>query len=130
VVCISGDGSLLMNIQELATLAELDLDVKVIVMNNGHLGLVRQQQELFFGGRTYASRFDRSPDFAAVAAAFGIWGLDLEGADDPGELLRGTFGRRGPALVNVPVHHDRNVYPMVPPGGANREMIGGELTHA
>jgi acetolactate synthase-1/2/3 large subunit len=130
VVCISGDGSLLMNIQELATLAELGLDVKVIVMNNGHLGLVRQQQELFFGGRYYASRFDRSPDFAAVASAFGIRGLDLEGADDPGELLRSSFGRRGPVLINVPVHHGQNVYPMVPPGGANREMIGGELTHA
>jgi acetolactate synthase-1/2/3 large subunit len=130
VVCISGDGSLLMNIQELATLAELGLDVKIIVMNNGHLGLVRQQQELFFGGRYYASRFDRSPDFAAVASAFGIRGLDLEGADDPGELLRSSFGRRGPVLINVPVHHGQNVYPMVPPGGANREMIGGELTHA
>jgi acetolactate synthase-1/2/3 large subunit len=130
VVCISGDGSLLMNIQELATLAELDLDVKVIVMNNGHLGLVRQQQELFFEGRYYASRFDRTPDFPALAAAFGIKGIELEGADDPGELLREAFSWRGPVLVNAPVHHERNVYPMVPPGGANREMIGGELTHA
>jgi acetolactate synthase-1/2/3 large subunit len=130
VVCVSGDGSLLMNIQELATLAELDLDVKVIVMNNGHLGLVRQQQELFFEGRYYASRFDSSPDFAAVAAAFGVKGIELEGADDPEELLREAFRLKGPVLVNAPVHHGRNVYPMVPPGGANREMIGGELTHA
>ena len=99
-------------------------------MNNGHLGLVRQQQELFFGGRYYASRFDKGPDFAAVAAAFGIRSFDLEGAEDPREILRDAFATRGPVLVNVPVHHDRNVYPMVPPGGANREMIGGEVIHA
>jgi acetolactate synthase-1/2/3 large subunit len=129
-VCVSGDGSLLMNIQELATLAELDLDVKVVVMNNGHLGLVRQQQELFFEGRYIASRFESRPDFAAVASAFGVRGIDLEGKPDPEKLLRDAFERPGPVLVNAPVHHRRNVYPMVPPGGANREMIGGELTHA
>ena len=99
-------------------------------MNNGHLGLVRQQQELFFERRYYASRFDRSPDFAAVAAAFGLKGIDLEGASQPGEALREAFAGKGPILINAPLHHGRNVYPMVPPGGANREMIGGELTHA
>jgi acetolactate synthase-1/2/3 large subunit len=130
VVCISGDGSLLMNIQELVTLAELDLDVKVIVMNNGHLGLVRQQQELFFGARYIASRFDSGPDFAAAAAAFGVRGIDLERCEDPCEALAEAFARKKPSLINVPVHHGLNVYPMVPPGGANREMIGGELTHA
>jgi acetolactate synthase-1/2/3 large subunit len=128
VVCVSGDGSLLMNIQELATLAELDLDVKVVVMNNGHLGLVRQQQELFYGGRDYASRFQARPDFPSIAEGFGVPGTDI-GEGDPIGRLAEALESRGPALINVPVHQVENVFPMVPPGGANREMIGGELAH-
>ena len=71
-VCVTGDGSLLMNVQELATLAELRLDVSVILFDNGHLGLVRQQQELFYGKRYSASRFDRRLDFATIARGFGL----------------------------------------------------------
>ncbi|MDR0352185.1 MAG: acetolactate synthase large subunit, partial [Opitutaceae bacterium] len=74
VACVSGDGSLLMNLQELAALADLGLPVAVLVFNNAHLGLVRQQQELFFGRRYSASRFDTVPDFAALARAFGLRG--------------------------------------------------------
>jgi len=130
VVCISGDGSFLMNIQELATLAELELDVTVLVMNNGHLGLVRQQQELFYGGRYYASRFDSATDFAAVARGFGIAGYDLADTADPLEILSRALAYPGSSVVNVPVHYAENVLPMVPPGKANREMITGELVHA
>ena len=83
VVCFTGDGSLLMNLQELATAAEEDVNVKVILLNNGHLGLVRQQQQLFYGGRYHASRFHAEPDFAAIARGFGVAAYDLGAADDP-----------------------------------------------
>jgi len=129
VVCVSGDGSFLMNIQELATLSELGLDVTVAVMNNRHLGLVRQQQELFYGGRTHASRFEAKPDFAAIARGFGITGYDLEGDPDPMSILETALSLPGPAVINVPVHHAENVLPMVPPGGANDEMIWEEPSH-
>ena len=129
VVCYSGDGSLLMNVQELATAAEEGVDVKVILLNNSHLGLVRQQQQLFYGGRYQASRFRAEPDFAAIARGFGVAAVDLGECDDPLVTLAAALRRPGPMLVEVPIAAHENVYPMVPPGGANREMIGGE-SHA
>ena len=116
IVCVSGDGSILMNIQELATLAELNLDVTILIMNNQHLGLVRQQQELFYQKRYYASKFDATPDFAAIARGFGIRGYNLADDLDPIEILADVLSQSGPNLVNVPVHHAENVLPMVPPG--------------
>ena len=123
IVCISGDGSIQMNLQEMATLAELDLDITVIIMNNNHLGLVRQQQELFYNGRYAASRFASSPDFAAIARGYGLHAVDLAGRPHPGESLVAALTRTGPAIVNAPVDSAANVFPMVPPGGANHEMI-------
>ncbi len=125
VICISGDGSIQMNIQEMATLAELDLDVSVIIMNNQHLGLVRQQQELFFNGNYIASRFDSKLDFAAIGRQFGIRGINLEDAMDPSGTLESALKERGPRVIDVPIHYGENVFPMVPPGAANREMIKG-----
>jgi acetolactate synthase I/II/III large subunit len=125
VVCFTGDGSLLMNIQELATAAEEGVNVKVIVLNNAHLGLVRQQQQLFYGGRYHASRFHAEPDFAAIARGFGITAYDLGTAGDPLTILAGALHGPGPCLINVPIAHEENVYPMVPPGAANRDMIEG-----
>ena len=127
VVCFSGDGSLLMNVQELATAAEEGVNVKVILLNNAHLGLVRQQQQLFYGGRYHASRFHAEPDFAAIARGFGIAAWDLDDEADPAATLARALTAPGPCLVNVPIAAEENVYPMVPPGGANRDMIGGEL---
>ena len=126
VICVSGDGSILMNIQELATLAELDLDITVVIMNNQHLGLVRQQQELFYGERYHASSFDSNPDFAAIAEGFGVKGYDMTGDTDPIKTLRKALTGSGPNVINAPIHHAENVLPMVPPGGANHEMIGIE----
>ena len=123
VVCFTGDGSLLMNVQELATAAEEDVNIKVILLNNGHLGLVRQQQQLFYGGRFHASRFHIEPDFAAIARGFNVAAHDLGAADDPLATLAGALCTRGPCLINVPIAADANVYPMVPPGAANRDMI-------
>ncbi len=129
VVCISGDGSFLMNIQELATMAEHDLDVTTIIMQNNHLGLVLQQQELFYNQNIFASRFETRPDFAAIARGFGVRGLDLAKDPDPEATLRKTLAQRGPWVVSAPIHDTENVFPMVPPGAANREMIG-EKNHA
>jgi len=125
VICFTGDGSLLMNVQELATAAEERVNVKVILLNNGHLGLVRQQQQLFYGGRYSASRFHSAPDFAAIARAFGVAAYDLGDTGDPLAQLACALRAPGPCLVNVPIAAEENVYPMVPPGAANRDMISG-----
>jgi acetolactate synthase-1/2/3 large subunit len=123
VACVSGDGSILMNIQELATLAELDLPVAIILFNNAHLGLVRQQQELFYGQRYTASQFSHAPDFAAVARAFGVRGVRLNPETDPLDQLAAALAEPGPCLIDVPIHDQINVYPMVPPGAANHQTI-------
>ena len=126
VVCITGDGSLLMNVQELATLAELGLDVSVIVFDNGRLGLVRQQQELFYGSRYSASRFESRIDFAAIARGFGLRSERVgEDGDVEGALLR-ALGPRGPRLLALKLRPEYNVLPMVPPGGANADAIAEE----
>ena len=129
VACFTGDGSLLMNIQELATLAEERAPVKVILLDNGHLGLVRQQQELFYGRRYHASRFQSEPDFAAIARGFGIAAHDLGATREPLAVLARALGTPGACLVRVPIARSANVYPMVPPGAANRDMIE-EAPHA
>ncbi|ACB73449.1 biosynthetic-type acetolactate synthase large subunit [Opitutus terrae] len=131
VLCVSGDGSILMNIQELATLAELDLPVAVVIFNNGGLGLVRQQQQLLYQQHYSASRFHATPDFAAMARAFGIRGVRLDPADNPLEALREALAADGPCVIDVPIEPTANVYPMVPPGAANRQMIAEPaLSHA
>ena len=130
VVCFTGDGSLLMNLQELATAAELGVNVKIVLLDNGHLGLVRQQQQLFYGGRYQASRFHSEPDFAAIARGFGIAAVELGAAADPLAALATALRQPGPCLVRVPIGAEENVYPMVPPGAANRDMIIEGESHA
>ena len=129
VVCITGDGSFLMNLQELATLAEHDLNVTIVLMDNGHLGLVRQQQELFYGNHVFASKFNRSPDFAAIARGFGIrsWDAGINGENR--SAMAQALAFMGPSLVVVPIDGHINVYPMVPPGASNLEMIQEEVQH-
>lgn len=129
VLCFTGDGSLLMNVQELATAVEERVNVKVVLLDNGHLGLVRQQQQLFYGQRYNASRFHAEPDFTAIARGFGLDACDLEIEADPIAALDASLRRPGPSLVRVPIEAATNVYPMVPPGAANRDMIDGG-THA
>ncbi|MFT3782731.1 MAG: biosynthetic-type acetolactate synthase large subunit [Nibricoccus sp.] len=126
VVCVSGDGSILMNIQELATLAEENLPVAVLIMNNSHLGLVRQQQELFYRQRYEASRFQANPDFAALAQAFGIRGARIDPNGDPLPQIAEALAGDGPCVIDIPIHTTANVYPMVPPGAANRNMIASQ----
>jgi acetolactate synthase-1/2/3 large subunit len=123
VFCITGDGSLLMNIQEFATLVELDADVKIILLDNSALGLVRQQQELFYQKRFVASRFAHRTDFVAIARAFGMRAHDLGGCHDGARLLDQVLLSRGPALVRVPIDEKHHVLPMVPSGGKNIEPL-------
>ena len=125
VVCFSGDGSLMMNIQEFATLAEENLNVKIVLMNNNSLGLVYQQQNLFYGKRVFASKYRGAPDFLAIAAGFGIGAVDLDTAENPRATLAQALHAPGPCLIHASIDRGEFVYPMVPPGAANTEMIGG-----
>jgi acetolactate synthase-1/2/3 large subunit len=126
VVCVSGDGSIAMNLQELATLAELGSNVAVLVLNNGQLGLVRQQQQLFYGRRFSASSFEQGTDFAAVARAFGIRSYNVAAEELTREQLAEWLAENGPCLIDVRVAGDENVLPMVPPGASNLDMILAE----
>jgi len=126
IVCFSGDGSILMNIQELATLSDFDLNVKIIILNNHHLGLVRQQQELFYNQHYIASRFISNPNFKIIAEGFGIQSYDLGNEEHPLEKLEKLLSTNGPCLINIPIEETENVLPIVAPGKSNIEMIGGE----
>ncbi|MDA0189402.1 MAG: acetolactate synthase large subunit [Proteobacteria bacterium] len=125
VVCFTGDGSILMNVQELATAAEEDANVKIVLMNNATLGLVYQQQTLFYGERIFASRFKGQPDFIKVAEGFGIAAVDLDRAGDPRSTLAEALSMRGPVLIHASIDCEQQVLPMVAPGAANKDMIGG-----
>jgi acetolactate synthase-1/2/3 large subunit len=126
VVCFSGDGSLMMNIQELATAVEQKVNIKIILMNNNALGLVQQQQDLFYDRRIYASGYHLKVDFIKIAEGFGIKTFNLTKGDDLVDTLGKAFDQKGPCLIHVPIDPAERVYPMVPPGAANIEMIGGD----
>lgn len=125
VVCFTGDGSILMNIQELVTAAEEDVNVKIVLMNNASLGLVFQQQTMFYGERIYASKFKGMPDFIRVAEGFGVPAVDLDKESEPLAALAAALATRGPMLIHASIAMHEQVLPMVPPGAANKEMIGG-----
>ena len=124
VVCFSGDGSLKMNIQEMATAAQENVNVKIILMNNQSLGLVHQQQNLFYGKRIMASRYERPTDFLKIAEGFGMRAVDLDPSPNPRATLAEALHTPGPCLIHATIDPNEFVYPMVPPGAANSEMIG------
>jgi len=125
VIDITGDGSIQMNIQELSTVANYNLPVKVIIINNRYLGMVRQWQELFYNNRYSSVDLDgKQPDFVKVAQAYDVMGLR---ASTPAELpgvLEKAFAHNGPVFVDVVVNREENVFPMVPAGGVLNKMIG------
>jgi acetolactate synthase I/II/III large subunit len=125
VICISGDGSILMNIQELATLAQWNLPVKVILIDNGYLGLVRQQQELFYRGRFSACEFPPGTNFMKVATAFGLEAMVYDSSDPT--RLAGFLQSNRPGFLHVPVSAEEKVFPMVTPGAGNLDMILGQV---
>lgn len=123
VVCFSGDGSFLMNMQELAALAEENLNVKIILLDNRSLGLVHQIQDLFYGGRFIAVNYPKAVDFAGIANCFGIASTRLGEEPDPAAALSAALDAPGPHLIHAPVDVYDKVFPMVRPGGANSQML-------
>ena len=124
VVCIAGDGSIQMNMQELATCAQEGIDVKVFIMNNGYLGMVRQWQELFYDGRYSNVDMGKFPDFVKLADAYGATGIRLTDKATLLDDMRAALETPGPVMVDVRVTQEENVYPMISPGQAARDMVG------
>jgi acetolactate synthase-1/2/3 large subunit len=125
VFCIVGDGGFQMSIPELATIANHALPVKIIVMNNGYLGMVRQWQELFYNNRLSSVQLDGFPDPEKLAGAYGFKGRTVERPRELRAALEAAVREPGPYLLNVRVTPFENVYPMVPAGGAINEMVLG-----
>jgi acetolactate synthase-1/2/3 large subunit len=124
VVCIAGDGSVQMNMQELATCAQEGIDIKVFIMNNGYLGMVRQWQELFWDKRYSHVDTGQYPDFVKLADAYGATGFRLEDKKELVGGLKEALETPGPVLVDVRVTREENTYPMIPAGQAARDMVG------
>jgi len=124
VVCITGDGSIQMNIQELATCAENGIPVKAFIMNNGYLGMVRQWQELFWDKRYSQVDMGQYPDFVKLADAYGATGMRLEDKNTLVDGMKEALATEGPVLVDVRVTREENTYPMIPAGQAARDMVG------
>jgi acetolactate synthase-1/2/3 large subunit len=124
VCCIAGDGSVQMNAQELATCAQNNIPIKVFIMNNGYLGMVRQWQELFWDGRYSQVDMGEFPDFVKLAEAYGVTGMRLEDKRTLVEDFKRALETDGPVLVDVRVTREENTYPMIPAGQPAREMVG------
>jgi acetolactate synthase-1/2/3 large subunit len=126
VIDIAGDGSIQMNSQELATASINKLPVKVVILNNGYLGMVRQWQELFYEHRYSSSTLPQDcPDFVKLAEAYGAFGVRVTEPSELDTALTAAFDFAGPAIVDVRVEREENVFPMVAPGGSIDEMLGG-----
>jgi acetolactate synthase-1/2/3 large subunit len=124
VVCVSGEGSILLNIQELATAVTEDLPVKVVVLDNRSLGMVRQQQDLFWEGRRIAVDLGGTPDLALLAQSFGLAGHSVDEPEALDDAIDALLAEPGPALLRIGIERDADCLPMFRPGGAAREMIG------
>lgn len=125
VVTISGDGGFMMNIQELATLRRYGVPLKVVVLDNSSLGLVRQWQELFFEKNFSEIDLSDNPDFVAVAQAFGVEAFRISRREDVADGIARLLAAPGPCLAHVVIDPRENVWPLVPPGKNNAEMIEG-----
>jgi acetolactate synthase-1/2/3 large subunit len=125
VFAICGDGGFQMSIPELATIASHALPIKIVVMNNGYLGMVRQWQTLFYNNRLSAVELDCFPDAEKLAGAYGFKGRTIDKPWQLSQALEEAIKEPGPYLLNVKVTRDENVYPMVPAGGAIHEMVLG-----
>ncbi len=123
VVVISGDGSIQMNIQELSAAVQYNVPVKVIILNNHYLGMVRQWQEKFYEERYSHSYMDAMPDFVKLAEAYGAKGFRAEKSSELSATLRAAFAETGPVLVEVVIPKSEGVFPMVPAGSAMHEML-------
>ncbi|GHD44216.1 acetolactate synthase, large subunit [Marinobacter persicus] len=123
VINVTGDGSFMMNAQELATIRRYNLPLKLIIMDNQCLGMVRQQQELFYNNRESQIDLDDNPDFVAMARAFDIPSLHIERTDQIRRGIETILAYDGPMLLHVAISREENVWPIVKPGASNKEMI-------
>ncbi|NOX44791.1 MAG: acetolactate synthase large subunit, partial [Caldiserica bacterium] len=126
---VAGDGGIQMTIQECATVVQESLPLKIAVINNGYLGMVRQWQELFFE-RNYCATCLHNPDFARVAEAYGIRGLRVERRKEVRAAIAEALETKGPVLIDFRVEPEANVFPMVAPGRPISEMILPERKEA
>jgi acetolactate synthase I/II/III large subunit len=124
VVCLAGDGSLIMVCQELATAKLHDVPVKVFLMNNGHFGMVRQWQELFWDRRYSSVEIGDSPDWVKLAEAFGWTGMRCTDKGEVEDSMKTALETDGPVLVDIHVTKEENCFPMIPAGAAARDMVG------
>jgi acetolactate synthase-1/2/3 large subunit len=125
VICISGDASFQMNLQELGTLAQYGINVKTVIINNGWQGMVRQWQQAFYGERYSCSNMEVGmPDFELLAKAYGIKGMVIQNREQLSDAIAEMIAHQGPVLVDVRVRKDENCYPMVAPGKSNAQMLG------
>ncbi|HDN85791.1 MAG TPA: biosynthetic-type acetolactate synthase large subunit [Candidatus Omnitrophica bacterium] len=124
VIDIAGDGSIQMNIQELATVATYNIAVKVVILNNNYLGMVRQWQELFYK-RRYSATYLKNPDFVKVAEGYGIKGIKVTKSSQIKKAVKEILSYKGPVVADFWVEEEENVFPMVPAGEAINRMIGG-----
>jgi len=124
VICVAGDGSVQMNMQELATCAQEGIAVKVFIVNNGYLGMVRQWQELFWDKRYSHVDMGQWPDFVKVAEAYGATGMRLSDKTTLVDDVKQALATDGPVLVDVRVTREENTYPMIPAGQPARNMVG------
>jgi acetolactate synthase-1/2/3 large subunit len=123
VMCITSEGSFQMNLQELATAVIYKLPVKIVMLNNGHHGMVRQWQDLFYEGRYASSVLGKIPDFLKLGEAYGIPGWRAEKPADVESVIREGIKHKGPAIMDFQVYPFENCYPMIPAGGAQHEMV-------
>lgn len=124
IICISGDGSVQMNIQELGTIATHKLPIKIIIINNRYLGMVRQWQEIFYNNRfSHVDLHECQPDFIKLAEAYGIKGILISKPQDLETKLAEALKHKGPVVVDVITEEEENVFPMVPPGGVLDKML-------
>jgi acetolactate synthase-1/2/3 large subunit len=124
VVCLAGDGSLVMVCQEMATAKAHEIPVKVFLMNNGYMGMVRQWQELFWDRRYKSVEMGDSPDWVKLAEAFGWTGIRCTEKGELDGAMRTALETDGPVLLDVHVTKEENCYPMIPAGAAARDMVG------
>ncbi|QJC35674.1 acetolactate synthase 2 catalytic subunit [Enterobacteriaceae endosymbiont of Donacia sparganii] len=123
VVCISGDGSFIMNIQELSTVKRKNLPIKIILLDNKRLGMVRQWQELFFSKRYSETTLCDNPNFIKLAKSFGISGHSISYTNEINKSLKKIFSIKKPYILHVSINEYDNVWPLVPPGYSNNNMI-------
>ncbi|NIF24296.1 acetolactate synthase 2 catalytic subunit [Candidatus Pantoea multigeneris] len=123
VICVSGDGSIMMNIQELGTIKRKQLPVKILLLDNQRLGMVRQWQELFFDGRYSETTLTDNPDFLTLASAFDIPGQRITRKDQVDAAIDALLNSEGPYFLHVAIDEHENVWPLVPPGASNANMM-------